>query len=95
MGLGPPLYVAGDYLTCHDKAYFCQPTHPESSDAVRSFQFGVRCLDPRTDLVPVLPFRGLLKGVHVIPQANRGGDLQTKVSDGGLAASMGELRDVH
>ena len=63
------------------KHTFASLTHPESSDAVRSFQFGVRCLDPCTDPVPVLPFGGLLEGIHMIPQANLGGDLQTEVPD--------------
>jgi hypothetical protein len=55
---------------------------------VRSFQFGVRCFDPCADLVPVLPFGGLLKDIHVIAQPNLGSDLQTKIPDGsaGLTA---------
>ena len=97
MGLGPSLYVAGDYLTCHGKAYLCQPTHPESSDAVRSFQFGVRCLDPCADLVPVLPFSCLLKGVHLIPQTKLASDLQTKITDRipGLAAFIAMVGSSH
>lgn len=81
MGLGPPLYVAGDQLACHGEAYFCQPVHPKSADSVRSFQFGVCCFDPCADLIPVLPFSCLLDGVHPIPQAKLGGDLQTKIPD--------------
>ena len=97
MGLGPSLYVAGDYLTCHGKAYLCYPTHPESAYSVCSFQFGVRCLDPCTDLVPVLPFGCLLEGIHMIPQANLGGDLQTKIPDRitGLAAFIAMVGSPH
>jgi hypothetical protein len=87
-GLGPSLYVAGDYLTGHDKAYFYCPTHTKLADAMRSFQFGVRCFDACTDLVPIPPCSCLLQGIHVIPQADLGSDLQTEIPDGvtGLAA---------
>ena len=97
LGSGPSLYVAGDYLACHGKAYFCHPAHTKSADAVRSFQFRVRCLDPCTDLVPVLPCGCLLEGIHMIPQANLGGDLQTKIPDRitGLAASSAMVGSPH
>jgi hypothetical protein len=97
MGLGPSLYIAGDNLTCHGKAYLCYPAHPESSDSMRSFQFGVRCFNPCTDLVPVLPFSCLLEGIHLIPEANLRGDLQTKVPDGvtGVAAFLTMVGSSH
>src|SRR5664279_4382440 len=97
MGLGPSLYVAGDYFTCHGTAYFCCPTHTKSADSMSSFQFGVRCFDPCTDLVPVLPCSCLLKGIHMITQANLGGDLQTEIPDGitGLAASIAMVGRPH
>ena len=63
------------------KAYFCSSTHPKLADAVRSFQPGVRCLNPCANPVPVFPCGGLLTGIRVIPQANLGRDLQTEVPD--------------
>ena len=82
MGFGPSLDVARDYFTCHHETYFCDTTHPKSADAVRAFQFGVRCFDPCTDPIPVFSVSGLLERVHIIPQTDLGGNLQTEVPDG-------------
>ena len=48
---------------------------------MRSFQLGVSCLDPGTNPVPVPPFGCLLEGIHVIPEAYLGSDLQAKIPD--------------
>ena len=58
------------------------------------FSSEFRCFDPCTNLVPVLPFSGLLDGIHSDPQAKLGSDLQTKVPDRftGLAAFVAVVR---
>ena len=81
-GFRPSLYVACDYLARDGEAYLCSPAYPKSSDPMSPFQLGVRCFDPCADPVAIPPLRRLLKGVHMIPQAEPRGDLQTEVPDG-------------
>ncbi len=82
MGPGPSLYVARDDLTRHRKVYFRHASDTKPPYSVRPLQFGVRSFDAGPDPVALLPFSGLLKSVHIIPQADLGCDLQTKVADG-------------
>ena len=97
MGLGPSLYVAGHQLTRHRKAYLCYSTHTESTDPMCSFQFRVRCLDPCTDFIPVLPFGCLLEDIHLIPQTKLASDLQTKITNRipGLTAFIAMVGSSH
>src|SRR5271157_5251032 len=82
MGLGPSLDIAGYHFTGYRKTDLCCAAHTKFSESMRSFQFRIRCFDPGTNLIPVLPFFRLLNGIHLIPQTDFGGDLQAKIPDG-------------